>query len=105
MAYYRTNRADDATASMRQMRDLYATQWKLDNPLTKFGLDTYQKHPTMVTIDAFGSWTAGIRGLFEYLYRADTLQLVPHMSDNITQLTQHFGPRSPSWRRLAPPHP
>ena len=63
MAYYRTNRADDATASMRQMRDLYATQWKLDNPLTKFGLDTYQKHPTMVTIDAFGKHEGGAEEL------------------------------------------
>lgn len=100
LAYYRTGRPDAAAASMKQMKNLYASQWKLDNPLTKFGLDTYQKHPTMLTIDAFGAPAAGIRGLFEYLYSAAELQLVPHLSDNITLLTQHFGIRWGPYRFL-----
>ena len=98
MAYYRTGRTAAVAASMKQMTTLYTKQWKLDNPLVKFGLGTYQNHPTMVTIDAFGAHTAGIRGLFEYLYAADTLLLLPHLPDSITALTQHFGVRWGSYR-------
>ena len=52
----------------------------------------------MVTIDAFGVYTAGIRGLFEYIYKADTLQLLPHLPDSITALEQNFGIRWGSYR-------
>ena len=52
----------------------------------------------MVTIDAFGVYTAGIRGLFEYLYKADTLELLPHLPDSIAALEQNFGIRWGSYR-------
>jgi hypothetical protein len=54
----------------------------------------------MVTIDAFGAPAAGIRGLFEYVYTAAELLLLPHQSDGITALAQHFGIRWGSYRFL-----
>ena len=62
----------------------------MDAPLPDFGLRTWAGHPTMLTIDAFGCSTGMVRGLFEYLYAADTLTLVPHLPDNVTALRQKF---------------
>ena len=41
-----------------------------------------------------------MRGLFEYLYSAEELTLVPHLPDNITALTQNFGVRWGAYRLL-----
>ena len=40
--------------------------------------------------DAWGVPAAMIRGLFEYLYRADGLTILPHVPSGITRLEQHF---------------
>ena len=46
------------------------------------------KQPTNITYDAYGPPAAMIRGLFEYLYRADGLTLVPHIPPGISELQQ-----------------
>eukprot|EP00052_Salpingoeca_macrocollata_P027203 m.257348 g.257348 ORF g.257348 m.257348 type:complete len:740 (-) comp22707_c0_seq3:50-2269(-) len=99
LAAARLNRTDIAAASVQQMKTLFGTPWRMDNPLTNFGLDVYQPAEDInLTIDAFGSAAAFLRGLFEYLYAADTLTLVPHLPDNITALTQSFGVRWGAYR-------
>jgi hypothetical protein len=67
----------------------FADQFRMDNPLTKFGSDVYQPaQPYNVTYDAFAIPAAMIRGLFEYLYRADGLTLIPHIPQGITEIQQ-----------------
>eukprot|EP00042_Codosiga_hollandica_P038236 m.309148 g.309148 ORF g.309148 m.309148 type:complete len:926 (+) comp55339_c0_seq1:5-2782(+) len=93
MAYYRLGATDDCAASVRQILT-FADIWRMDNPLTNFGASVYQpSEPINLTIDAFGSPSAFIRGLFEYLYQAFTLTLIPHVPTNVTQLQQNFGIR------------
>ena len=88
LAYYRLGRFDDARRSMQRMIT-FAEKFRLDNPLVKCGSDVYQpKQPVNLTYDAFGPPAAFMRGLFEYLYRADGLMLVPHIPPSITELQQ-----------------
>jgi len=52
----------------------------MDNPLTKFGSDVYQPgQPINLCYDTFAHAAALVRGLFEYLYRADGLTLIAHI--------------------------
>ena len=63
----------------------------MDNPLVKFGSDVYQPgQPINLTYDAFGPPAGFVRGLFEYLYRAEGLTLLPHIPPGITRLEQRF---------------
>ena len=88
LAYYRLGKYEDARRSMKQLLT-FARRFRMDNPLTNFGNDVYQpKEPTNITYDAFGPPVALMRGLFEYLYRADGLTLVPHIPPGITELRQ-----------------
>jgi hypothetical protein len=88
LAYYRLGKFEDARKSMRQLLT-FARKFRLDNPLVKFGSDVYQpKEPINLTYDAFGPPAGFIRGLFEYLYRADGLTLIPHIPPTITELDQ-----------------
>ncbi len=88
MAYYRLGKYEDARRSMRRLLTL-AERFRLDNPLTDFGNGVYQpQQPVNLTYDAFGVPASFIRGLFEYLYRADGLTLVPHIPPGITELQQ-----------------
>jgi hypothetical protein len=88
LAYYRLGKYEDARRSMKQLLT-FARRFRMDNPLTDFGNDVYQpKQPINLTYDAFGPPTALLRGLFEYLYRADGLTLVPHIPPGITELEQ-----------------
>lgn len=97
MGYYRLGKYDDARASMKQILK-FARQFRLDNNLTDFGNAVYQpKQPINITYDAFAIPAALRRGLFEYLYRADGLTLLPHIPGGITELAQmdpvRFGTR------------
>jgi hypothetical protein len=57
--------------------------------LTNFGSDVYQpKQPINITYDAFGVPAAFLRGLFEYLYRADGVTIAPHIPPAIAELQQ-----------------
>jgi hypothetical protein len=90
MAYFRLGKYEDARRSMKQMMS-FARQFRMDNPLVDFGNAVYQpKEPINLTYDAFGAASGLIRGLFEYLYSADGLRLVPHIPEGITRLDQRF---------------
>ncbi|HET6385750.1 MAG TPA: hypothetical protein VFJ58_20345 [Armatimonadota bacterium] len=88
MAYYRLGHYDDTRRSMERILD-FAHQFRMDNPLTDRGAAVYQPNqPFNITYDAFGAPAALIRGLFEYLYRADGLTLIPHIPPSISELQQ-----------------
>jgi hypothetical protein len=90
MAYHRVGAYEDARRSMRQILR-FAREFRMDNPLVDFGGAVYQpREPINLTYDAFGAPAGLVRGLFEYLYRADGLTLVPHIPDGITRLEQRF---------------
>ncbi len=90
MAYYRLNKTDDARRSMERILG-FARRFRMDNNLTSFGSEVYQpKEPINCVYDAWGIPAAFIRGLFEYLYRADGLTVVPHIPARITALNQNF---------------
>ena len=90
LGYYRLGQFDDARRSLRQLLT-FAERFRMDNPLVKFGSDVYQPgQPINLTYDAFGPPAAFVRGLFEYLYRADGLTLLPHIPPGITRLEQRF---------------
>ncbi len=90
MGYYRLGKYEDARRSMRQLMK-FARLFRMDNPLVGFGSAVYQpKQPINLCYDSFGPPAALVRGLFEYLYRADGLTLLPHVPPSITRLEQHF---------------
>ena len=90
MGYYRLGKHEDARRSMKQLLT-FARRFRMDNPLTKCGSDVYQpREPVNLCYDTFGPAAALIRGLFEYLYRADGLTLMPHIPPGITRIEQHF---------------
>ena len=95
MAYWLTERQQLAKASMLRMTEGFAADWLMDAPLKSFGTTTWASSSgdTLLTYDAFGHASAMVRGMFEYLYEATTLELVPHQPDNITQVQQNFGVR------------
>jgi hypothetical protein len=88
MAYHRLGDHAAAARSMRQILK-FATQFRMDNPLTDFGGAVYQPNqPVNITYDAFAVPAAMVRGLFEYLYKSDRLILVPHVPPGVTELQQ-----------------
>lgn len=88
LAYYRLSQFEDARQSMLHLLS-FAEQFRMDNPLTKCGSDVYQPNqPINLCYDTFGPAAAFMRGLFEYLYRADGLVLVPHVPEGIRELHQ-----------------
>lgn len=90
MAYYRLGKYDDARKSMKQLMK-FAKAFRMDNPLVDFGDNVYQPNePINLCYDTFGPAAALIRGLFEYLYTAEGLRLIPHIPPGITSLEQKF---------------
>jgi len=88
LGYYRLGKFADARRSMKRLLG-FAEKFRMDNPLVKFGSDVYQpKQPVNLTYDAFGPPAAFMRGVFEYLYGADGLTLVPHIPPGVTELEQ-----------------
>jgi hypothetical protein len=88
LGYYRLGKFEDARRSMRRLLT-FAERFRMDNPLTQCGSDVYQPNqPINLCYDTFGPAAAFMRGLFEYLYRADGLTLVPHVPPAITELEQ-----------------
>jgi hypothetical protein len=88
LAYYRLGEFEDARRSMLRLLT-FADRFRMDNPLTKCGSDVYQPNePINLCYDSFGPAAAFMRGLFEYLYRADGLTLVPHVPPGISELEQ-----------------
>jgi hypothetical protein len=98
LGYYRLGRFEDARRSMLALLG-FAEQFRMDNPLVGFGSAPYQPgQPVNLTYDAFGPPAGFLRGLFEYLYRADSLTLVPHIPPGLTRLEQRFPVRFGSKR-------
>ncbi len=90
MGYYRVGAYDDARRSMKHILG-FAKQFRMDNNLTDFGDKPYQpKLPINCVYDTWGAPAGLIRGLFEYLYHADSVELRPHIPTGITQLDQRF---------------
>jgi hypothetical protein len=88
LACYRLGQFDDARQSMRRLLT-FAERFRMDNPLTKCGSDVYQPNvPINLCYDTFGPAAAFMRGLFEYLYRADGLTLIPHIPPAVEELQQ-----------------
>ena len=92
MAYARLGEYDDlrrsAERAMRTARD-----FRMDAPFSQFGANTanpwYKDNPTAIMIDNFAIPAATIRGLMEYVYKADQLELYPHVPPCITRYEQH----------------
>jgi hypothetical protein len=90
MAYFRLGKFDDARRAMRQLMK-FARAFRMDNPLVNFGNAVYQPGEAVnLCYDSFGLPAAMMRGLMEYIYRADGLTLLPHVPPGITRLEQHF---------------
>ena len=90
LAYYRVGAYDDAARAMRKIES-FARSFRMDNPLVDFSNGVYQpKEPINCCYDAWGAPAAMIRGLFEYVYTADSLTLFPHIPAGITELIQKF---------------
>jgi hypothetical protein len=69
----------------------FARIFRTDNPLVQFGKAVYQpQHPINCCYDTWGAPLGMLRGLFEYLYSANTLTLVPHVPPGISRLEQRF---------------
>ena len=90
MAYYRVGAYQATERSMERWLD-FARQYRLDNPLCDFGDKVSQpSQPINLTYDMFGIPTAMLRGLFEYIYTARGLTLIPQIPPGITKLEQKF---------------
>ena len=90
MAYYRLGEFEDARRSMQTLLT-FARRFQMDNPLKNFGATPwFDANPTNLCYDALGPPAAMVRGLFEYIYRADGLTLLPHVPPGITRLEQRF---------------
>ena len=90
LAYYRVGAYDDARRAMKKILE-FARIFRTDNPLVDFGAKVYQpKEPINCTYDTWGAPAGLIRGLFEYLYDAEGLKLIPHIPPAITELEQRF---------------
>jgi hypothetical protein len=75
---------------MKRILD-FARRFRMDNPLVEFGKQVYQPNePINCVYDTWGVPAALVRGLFEYLYRADGLTVLPHVPPAITELQQRF---------------
>jgi hypothetical protein len=95
LGYYRVGKFEDARKSMKHILK-FVYPFRMDNNLVDFGNAVYQpKQPINLVYDTWGIPAAMVRGLFEYLYQADGVRLVPHIPPGITELQQldpiHFG--------------
>lgn len=88
IGYFRLGKFEDARKSMMQLLT-FAKKFRMDNPLVNCGADVYQPtEPINLCYDTFGPAAGLMRGLFEYLYSAEGLTLMPHIPPGITALQQ-----------------
>jgi len=88
MAYYRLGKFEDIRKSNRQLAK-FVPEYQMDAPLTDFGNDVWFKDRlTNLCYDTLGIPAATVRGLFEYVYKADSLILYPHIPPSITEYSQ-----------------
>ena len=101
MGYYRLGKYDDIRRSTtRAMK--WAKDYRMDAPWSQRGENTHniwsdtggnQVGGVAVMVDNFAIPAATIRGLFEYIYKADKLVLYPHVPRSITEYVQ----KEPVW--------
>ena len=96
LAYYRLGKFEDIRRSaVRAMK--WAKDFRMDAPWTQCGENTdnlwYERKPTAIMVDNFAIPAATVRGLFEYLYKADRLILHPHVPATIAEYRQ----KEPIW--------
>src|SRR5664280_539431 len=90
IGYYRVGAFKDAGEAFKKILRL-APMFRLDNNLTDFGAGLYQPNqPVNCVYDAWGAPGGFMRGLFEYIYKADGLEIHPHIPPDITRLEQKF---------------
>ncbi|MDI6829567.1 MAG: hypothetical protein QME62_13905, partial [Armatimonadota bacterium] len=88
MAYYRLGKYEDIRRSNLQSLK-FARDYQMDAPLTNFGGDVWFKDRlTNLCYDALGIPAATVRGLFEYVYKADSLILYPHIPPFVSEYIQ-----------------
>jgi hypothetical protein len=90
LGYYRLGAYEDARRSMKHILE-FAKIFRMDNNLTDFGAKPYQpKQPINCVYDTWGAPAALVRGLFEYLYSAEGVKILPHIPPTISMLEQRF---------------
>lgn len=88
MAYYRLGKWDDIRRSALHSERL-AKDYQMDAPLKDFGAKVwFDDRLTNLCYDALGIPAATVRGLFEYVYTADSLTLYPHVPSSVTEYSQ-----------------
>ena len=88
MAYYRLGKWDDIRRSALRSERL-AKDYQMDAPLKDFGGKVwFDDRLTNLCYDALGIPAATVRGLFEYVYKADSLTLFPHVPSAISEYSQ-----------------
>ena len=88
MAYYRLGEFDDVRRSALHSERL-AKDYQMDAPLKDFGAKVwFDDRLTNLCWDALGIPAATARGLFEYVYKADSLTLFPHVPPGIAEYSQ-----------------
>lgn len=88
MAYYRLGKHEDVRRSASALRR-FSEIHQMDAPLTEFGSQVwFTDKLTNFCYDALGIPAAVIRGLFEYVYGADSLTLYPHVPPSIIEYEQ-----------------
>lgn len=90
IGFFRVGAYNEAKDAFQQMLDR-AKNFRLDNNLSEFGSKEYQPNkPINCVYDCWGLPGGFLRGLFEYVYKANGLQLYPHIPTGITTLQQNF---------------
>ncbi len=97
LAYYRLGKFEDVRRSALKSME-FTDRFQMDAPLKEFGKTPwFDQNLTNFCYDALGVPAATMRGLFEYIYRADSLTLYPHVPGSIEEYTQlepvRFGPK------------
>ena len=96
MGYYCLNKFKDVQNSLGRMFELYAKGYRrdvMDNFGTAFAGAYNPEVAGAAYIDGFAVYGAGLRGLFEYNYTAESLMLHPHVPDEISEYRQQI----PAW--------
>jgi hypothetical protein len=101
MGYYRLNKFDDIRRSATRAMQ-WAKDYRMDAPWSQCGENTdnaWSDHGSnqvggvVVMVDNFAIPSATVRGLFEYIYKADKLVLYPHIPQSVTRYVQ----KEPVW--------
>jgi len=97
MGYYRLNKFDDIRRSAtRAMK--WAKDYRMDAPWSQRGENTHnrwsdggghQEGGVAVMVDNFAIPAATIRGICEYIYKADGMMLYPHLPPSVATYIQN----------------